>query len=98
MVNKGIVSFIGLKGLRVQQGAADCPCDIRVCLYKEVYKNFTGVLGFGHFGVINIAHLGGLQRWKKTKNRSGTVLAYRRVSAHRSQLLQGGDNWDIENW
>jgi len=62
MVNKGIVSFVGLKGFRVQWGAADCPCDIRVYLYKEVCKNFTGVLGFGHFGIINITHLGSLWR------------------------------------
>ena len=31
-----------------------------MCLYKKVYKNFAGVLGFGYFGVINVAHLGGL--------------------------------------
>jgi len=60
MVNKGIVSFISLKGFRVQWGAADYLYNIKVCLCKEVYKNFTGVLGFSHFGVINIAHLGGL--------------------------------------
>jgi len=62
MVNKGIVSFISLKGFRVQWGAADCPCNVRVCLCKEVYKNFVGVLGFGYFGVVNVAHLGGLWR------------------------------------
>ena len=62
MVDKGIVSFVGLKGLRVQQGAADCLYNIGVYLYKEVYKNFAGVLGFGHFGVINITYLGGLWR------------------------------------
>jgi len=32
--------------------------DIRVYLYKEVYKNVAGVLGFGYFGVISIAYLG----------------------------------------
>ena len=62
MVNKGIVSFIGLKGLRVQWGAADYLYNVRVYLYKEVYKNFAGVLGFGHFGVVNVAYLGGLWR------------------------------------
>ena len=62
MVNKGIVSFIGLKGLRVQWGAADYLYDVGVYLCKEVCKNFAGVLGFGYFGVINIAYLGGLWR------------------------------------
>jgi len=62
MVDKGIVSFISLKGLRVQWGAADYLCDVRVCLCKEVCKNFAGVLGFSHFGVINVAYLGGLWR------------------------------------
>ena len=83
IVNKSIVSFIGLKGLRVQQGAADYLYDVRVCLYKEVCKNFAGVLGFSHFGIINIAYLGGLWRQEKTKNRFGTVLVYRRVGAYR---------------
>ena len=32
--------------------------DIRVYLYKEVYKNIAGVLGFGHFSIISIAYLG----------------------------------------
>jgi len=31
--------------------------DIGVYLYKEVYKNVVGVLGFGHFGIISIAYL-----------------------------------------
>ena len=76
MVNKSIVNFVSFKGFRVQQGAADCLYNVRVYLYKEVYKNFTGVLGFGHFGVINIAYLGNLQRWKKTKDYSRTVVGY----------------------
>ena len=74
MVNKGIVNFVSFKGFRVQQGAADYLCDIGVYLYKEVYKNFTGVLGFGYFGIINIAHLGDLWRWEKTKDCSRTVV------------------------
>jgi hypothetical protein len=37
---------------------ADYLRDIRVCLYKEVYKDVMGVLGFGYFGVFNIAYLG----------------------------------------
>jgi hypothetical protein len=45
-----------------------------VCLYKKVYKNFTGVLGFSHFSIINVAHLDGLWRWEKTKDYSGTVV------------------------
>ena len=74
MVNKGIVNFISFKGFRVQQGAADCLCNIRVYLYKEVCKNFIGVLGFGHFGVINVAYLGNLWRQEKTKDCSRTVV------------------------
>ena len=74
MVNKGIVNFIGFKGFKVQQGAADYLYNVRVYLCKEVYKNFIGVLGFGHFGVINIAHLGNLWRWEKTKDCSRTVV------------------------
>ena len=58
IVSKGKVSFAGLKGLRVQQGAADYLRNIGVYLYKEVCENITGVLGFGHFGVISIAYLG----------------------------------------
>ena len=85
MVNKGIVSFIGLKGLRVQQGAADYLYNIRVYLYKEVYKNFTGVLGFGHFGVINVAHLGDLQCQEKTEDCSRTVVGYS-VQTRRAQV------------
>ena len=82
MVNKGIVNFVSFKGFRVQQGAADCPYDVRVCLCKEVYKNFTGVLGFGHFGIINIAHLGNLWHWKKTKDYSRTVVGYSMWTRH----------------
>ena len=48
--------------------------DIGVYLYKEVYKNFTGVLGFGYFGVINIAYLGSLWRWEKTEDYFRTVI------------------------
>ena len=62
MVNKGMVSFIGFKGLRVQWGVIDCLCNIGVCLYKKVCKNFAGVLGFSHFSVINVTHLSGLWR------------------------------------
>ena len=58
MVNKGTVSFVGLKGPRVQQGTMDCPRNIGVYLYKEVCENVAGVLGFDHFGVISIAYLG----------------------------------------
>jgi hypothetical protein len=36
----------------------DYLCDIRVYLYKEIYKNVAGVLGFGHFGIISITYLG----------------------------------------
>jgi hypothetical protein len=36
----------------------DCLRDIGVCLYKEVYKDIAGVLGFGYFGVISVAYLG----------------------------------------
>jgi hypothetical protein len=39
----------------------DCPCDIRVCLCKEVCENVAGVLGFNHFGVNSVAYLGGLR-------------------------------------
>ena len=85
MVNKGIVNFVGFKGFRVQQGVADCLYNVRMCLYKEVYKNFTGVLGFGHFGVINIAHLGNLQCWEKTKDYSRTIVGYS-VQTHRAQV------------
>ena len=74
MINKGIVNFIGLKGFRVQQGVVNWLYNIRVCLYKEVYKNFIGVLGFSHFGVINVAHLGGLWCWEKTKDCFKTVV------------------------
>jgi hypothetical protein len=60
MINKGIVNFISLKGFRVQWGAVDCLYNVGVCLYKEVCKNFTGVLGFGHFGIVDVAYLDGL--------------------------------------
>jgi len=86
MVNKGMISFIGLKGLRVQWGAADYPCDVRVCLCKEVCKNFAGVLGFGHFSVVDVAHLGGLWRWEKTEDRSRTVLGYGVWTRRRAQV------------
>ena len=76
MVNKGIVNFISFKGFRVQWEAVDCLYNIRVYLYKEVYKNFTGVLGFGHFGVVNIAYLGNLWRQEKTKDCSRTMVGY----------------------
>ena len=85
MVNKGIVNFIVFKGFRVQQGAADYPCDIRVCLYKEVCKNFIGVLGFGYFGIINIAYLGDLWRQKKTKDCFRTVVGCS-VQTRRAQV------------
>ena len=52
----------------------DCLYDIRVCLYKKVCKNFAGVLSFGHFGVINVAHLGGLWCWEKTKDCFRTIV------------------------
>ena len=65
IVNKGTVNFVSLKGLRVQQGAVDYLYNIRVYLYKEVYKNFAGVLGFSYFSIINIAYLGSLQRQEK---------------------------------
>jgi hypothetical protein len=52
----------------------DCLYDIRVCLYEEVYKNFTGVLGFGYFSVVNVAYLNGFWRWEKTKDYSGTIV------------------------
>ena len=76
MVNKGIVNFISFKGFRVQQGAADYLYDIRVYLYKEVCKNFTGVLGFGYFNIINVAYLGNLWRQEKTKDCSKTIVGY----------------------
>ena len=76
MVNKGIVNFISFKGFRVQQGVADCLYNVRVCLYKKVCKNFTGVLGFSHFGVINVAYLGDLQRQEKTKDCFRIVVGY----------------------
>jgi hypothetical protein len=76
MIDNGIVNFIGLKGFRVQWGAVDYLYNIRVCLYKEVYKNFTEVLGFSHFGVINVAYLNGLWHWEKTKDCSRTVVGY----------------------
>jgi hypothetical protein len=60
MINKGIVNFISLKGFRIQWGAVDYLYNVGVCLYKKVYKNFTGVLGFGYFGIINVAYLNGL--------------------------------------
>jgi hypothetical protein len=47
-----------------------------VCLYKKVYKNFTGVLGFGHFGIINVAYLDSLWRWEKTKDYSKTIVGW----------------------
>jgi len=74
MVNKGIVNFVSFKGFRVQWGVADYPYNVRVCLYKKVCKNFTGVLGFGHFSIINIAYLGDLWRWEKTKDCSRTIV------------------------
>ena len=74
MVNKGIVRFIGLEGFRVQQGAVDCLYNIQVYLYKEVYKNFAGVLGFGYFGIINVAHLGSLWCQEKTEDCFRTVV------------------------
>ena len=76
MINKGIINFISLKSFRVQQGAADCLYNIGVCLYKKVYKNFTGVLGFSYFGIINIAYLGGLWCWEKTEDCFRTVVGY----------------------
>ena len=76
MINKGIVNFVSLKGFRVQQGAADYLYNIGVYLYKEVYKNFTGVLGFGYFSIINVTYLDGLWCWKKTKDYSRTVVGY----------------------
>ena len=98
MINKGIVNFISLKGFRVQQRAADCLYNIRVYLYKEVYKNFIGVLGFGYFSIINIAHLGGLWRWEKTEDYFKTVIGCGVWTRHtRLQLFWGGDNWDIGN-
>ena len=54
----------------------DCLYNIRVCLYKKVYKNFAGVLGFGYFGVINIAYLGSLWRWEKTEDCFRTIVGY----------------------
>ena len=74
MINKGIVNFISLKGFKVQQGAANCLYNIRVYLYKKVYKNFIGVLGFGHFGVVNITHLNGFWHQEKIKDYSRTVM------------------------
>ena len=74
MINKDIVNFISLKGFRVQQGAADCLYNVRVCLCKEVCENFIGVLGFGYFNVINVAYLSGLQCWEKTKDYFRTVV------------------------
>jgi hypothetical protein len=62
MINKGIINFVGLKGFRVQWGAADYLCNVGVCLYKEVYKNFAGVLGFGYFSIVDVAYLDGLWR------------------------------------
>jgi hypothetical protein len=53
---------------------ADCLCNIGVYLYKEVCKNFTGVLGFSHFSVVDVAYLDGLWRWEKTKDYSRTVV------------------------
>ena len=85
MANKGIVNFISFKGFRTQWGVADYLYNIRVCLYKEVYKNFIGVLGFGYFGVINIAYLGNLQHQEKTKDCSRTVVGYS-VWAYRAQV------------
>ena len=35
-----------------------------------------GVLGFSYFGIINVAHLGGLWRWEKTKDCFRTVVGY----------------------
>ena len=85
MVNKDMVNFVSFKGFRVQQGVADCLYNIRVCLYKEVYKNFTGILGFGHFGIINITYLGDFQHWEKTKDCSRTVVGYS-VQTRRAQV------------
>ena len=50
------MSFVGLEGLRVRWGAADCLRDIGVYLCKEVYENVAGVLGFGYFGIASDAH------------------------------------------
>jgi hypothetical protein len=52
----------------------DCLYDIGVCLCEKVYKNFTGVLGFGYFGVVNVAYLDGLWYWEKTEDCSRTVV------------------------
>ena len=65
---------------------ADCLYDIKVCLYKEVYKNLIGVLGFGYFGVINVAHLGNLWRWEKTRDCSRTVVGCS-VWTRRAQVI-----------
>ena len=52
----------------------DCLYNIKVYLYKEIYKNFTGVLGFSYFSIINIAHLGGLWCWEKTEDYFKTII------------------------
>ena len=54
----------------------DCLYNIRVCLYKKVCKNFTGVLGFGHFGIVDVTYLNGLWCWEKTEDYSRTVVGY----------------------
>ena len=52
----------------------DCLCNVRVYLYKKVCENFAGVLGFGHFSIVNIAYLGGFWCWEKTEDYSRTVV------------------------
>ena len=42
MVDKGTVNFIGLEGLGVQWGAADCPCDVGCVCVKKSAKTSRG--------------------------------------------------------